>query len=167
MIGAPCQSSSSLTRTRTVSSRQIRQRGSLRSKSVLRGSAALVIVLIRKSSIRATSTSDTEMAFPPRSRRTRAVVDGFHSFRTRPVARQGINVKCRSMPTQVRSTLDSNPGTSAVLSCTWSPTAASVRTTAKHFRVINGLDCTPTIQTTMLRDIALCGYRHHWFSMEN
>ena len=55
----------------------------------------------------------------------------------------------------------------AVLSCTWSPTAASVRTTAKHFRVINGLDCTPTIQTTMLRDIALCGYRHHWFSMEN
>ena len=50
----------------------------------------------------------------------------------------------------------------AVLSCTWSPTAASVRTTAKHFRVINGLDaCTPTVQMTMLRDIALCGYRHH------
>src|ERR1700745_1811411 len=48
MIGAPCQSSSWLTRTRTVSSRQIRQRGSLRSKSVLTGSAAQVIVLIRK-----------------------------------------------------------------------------------------------------------------------
>jgi hypothetical protein len=38
---------------------------------------------------------------------------------------------------------------------------------AKHFRVINVLDaCTPTVQTTMLRHIALCGYRHHWFSME-
>src|SRR6476469_6574087 len=48
MIGAPCQSNSLLTRTRTLSSRQIRQRGSLRSKSVLTGSAALVIVLIRK-----------------------------------------------------------------------------------------------------------------------
>src|SRR5271166_5762469 len=48
MIGAPCQSSNSLTRTRTVSSRQVRQRGSLRSKSALRGSAALVIVLTRK-----------------------------------------------------------------------------------------------------------------------
>ena len=45
MIGAPCQSSSLLTRTRTLSSRQIRQRGSLRSKSAHSGSAALVIVL--------------------------------------------------------------------------------------------------------------------------
>src|SRR4029079_10514538 len=68
MIGAPCQSSNSLTRTRTLSSRQIRQRGSLRSKSVLRGSAALVIVLIRESSRKGvTSPSDTDMAFPPRS----------------------------------------------------------------------------------------------------
>src|SRR5258705_13675827 len=48
MIGAPCQSSNLLTRTRTVSSRQIRQRGSLRSKPALTGSADLVIVLIRK-----------------------------------------------------------------------------------------------------------------------
>ena len=48
MIGTPRQSSSSLTTTRTVSSRQIRQRGSLRSMSALTGSAALVIVLIRK-----------------------------------------------------------------------------------------------------------------------
>src|SRR6478752_7148460 len=45
MIGAPCQSSSLLTRTRTVSSRQIRQRGSLRSKSAHTVSVALVIVL--------------------------------------------------------------------------------------------------------------------------
>src|SRR6476660_1939833 len=37
-----------LSRTRTLSSRQIRQRGSLRSKSVLTGSAALVNVLLRK-----------------------------------------------------------------------------------------------------------------------
>src|SRR6478672_13125574 len=45
MIGAPCQSSNWLTRTRTVSSRQIRQRGSLRSKSAHTVSVALVIVL--------------------------------------------------------------------------------------------------------------------------
>src|SRR3954447_23044178 len=77
MIGAPCQSSSLLIRTRTLSSRQIRQRGSLRSKSVLTGSAALVIVLIGKSSIRAASPSDTDMAIPRSIRRTRAVVDGF------------------------------------------------------------------------------------------
>src|SRR6476469_8732050 len=48
MIGAPCQSSSLLTSTRTVSSRQIRQRGSLRSKSAHTGSVALVIVLTGK-----------------------------------------------------------------------------------------------------------------------
>src|SRR6476659_4262447 len=48
MIGAPCQSSNSLTRTRTFSSRQIRQRGSLRSKSAHTDSAALVIVLTGK-----------------------------------------------------------------------------------------------------------------------
>src|SRR6185312_17560001 len=82
MIGAPCQSSSSLTRTRTVSSRQIRQRGSLRSKSAVRGSAALVIVLIRRSSIRATATSDTDMAFLPRSReRARWLVVSFSQKR--------------------------------------------------------------------------------------
>ena len=33
---------------------------------------------------------------------------------------------------------DSNSCIFAVLSCTWSPTAVSVRMTAKHFRVING-----------------------------
>src|SRR4029079_4133523 len=119
MIGAPCQSSSLLTRTRTLSSRQIRQRGSLRSKSALRGSAALVIVLIGNSSIRATSPSDTDMAFPPRSRRTGAVVDGFILPQTRPVARQGTNDKHRSMPRQIRSKMRSKSGVSAVLTCIW------------------------------------------------
>src|SRR6476660_6440204 len=104
MIGAPCQSSSSLTRTRTLSSRQIRQRGSLRSKSSHKGSAALVIVLIRKSSIRAASPSDTDMAIPPRSRRARAVVGGFILPESRPVARQGkkqqARVNAKSNPLQ-------------------------------------------------------------------
>src|SRR6476660_5497986 len=66
MIGAPCQSSSLLTRTRTLSSRQIRQRGSLRSKSVLTGSAALVIAH-QKVIDTGESPSDTNMAVPPRS----------------------------------------------------------------------------------------------------
>ncbi len=48
MTRTPRQSSSLLTRMRRLSSRQIRQRGSLRSTSALTGSAALVIVLIRK-----------------------------------------------------------------------------------------------------------------------
>ena len=46
--GTPCQSSSLLTWMRTLSWRQIRQLGSLRSMSNLTGLAALVIVLVRK-----------------------------------------------------------------------------------------------------------------------
>jgi hypothetical protein len=43
----------------------------------------------------------------------------------KPVARQGRINKRRSMRRQIRSTLYSDPGTSAVLSCTWSPTSAN------------------------------------------
>ena len=78
-----------------------------------------VIVLIGNSSIRATSPSDTDMAFPPRSRRTGAVVDGFILPESRPVARQGKNDKHRSMPRQIRSKMSSNSGVSAVLTCIW------------------------------------------------
>src|SRR5258707_11331046 len=52
----------------------------------------------QKSSIKATSPSDTDMAIPPRSiGRTRTVIDGFIIPETRPVAPQGINNKLRSM----------------------------------------------------------------------
>ena len=102
-----------------------------------------VIVLIGNSSIRATSPSDTDMAFPPRSReRARWLMVSFSQKRDL-LRDNGRDNKRMSMPSQVRSKLDSNPGTSAVLSCTWSPTAVSVRRTAKHFRVITS---TPTVQ---------------------
>src|SRR4029077_18009791 len=81
--------------------------------------------------------SDTDMAFPPRSReRARWLMVSF-SHKRDLLRDNGRDNKRRSMPSQLRSKLDSNPGTSAVLSCTWSPTAVSVRMTAKHLSVIN------------------------------
>jgi PAS domain S-box-containing protein len=55
---------------------------------------------------------------------TRTVVDSFILSQPRPVARQGKNNKRESMPSQIRSRMSSNSGVSAVLICTWSPTAA-------------------------------------------
>src|SRR6476619_7739230 len=67
------------------------------------------------------AASDTDIAISRRStERTRTVVDRSILPQTRPVARQWKNDNCRSKPNQVRSTLHSNPGASAVLACTWS-----------------------------------------------
>ena len=84
------------------------------------------------------------MAFPPRSRRTRTVVDGVILPQTRPVARERkkrqarVNATSNALKNRVNFGV-SNSGVSAVRFCTWSPTTASDGMKAKHFRVINEL----------------------------
>src|SRR6478609_11029189 len=84
------------------------------------------------------TVSETDMAPPRRSGERACGLTISFSHKRDLLRDNGRDNKRRSMPRQLRSKLDSNPGTSAVLSCTWSPTAVSVRMTAKHFRVING-----------------------------
>ena len=51
--------------------------------------------------------------------RTPTVVDGFIIPETRPVARQGRNVKRRSTPSHIHSKMSPNSCVSAVLPCPW------------------------------------------------
>ena len=62
-------------------------------------------------------------------------------FQKRDLLRdKGRDNKRRSMPSQIHCRMSPNSCASAVLVCTWSPTTASDRAKAKHFRVINELD---------------------------